>query len=205
MIIFNILGAGIFAGAVLIVTLFAALLGKSHGLSDGQVAFPVATGSLMVLLDLWYRMKVGEGSLLHPRRGGHVCFIPVWVIGGVWVLAKLCAALGGNLDAPSHQSSPNPQTSASQLSSFPGALPANELPSSRSLKLGMISGVGAHRIATINGEPFAEGESHTLAINSTKLVVQCTEIREQSVVVQMSGDSNPHELKIGEPLVINRR
>jgi hypothetical protein len=31
------------------------------------------------------------------------------------------------------------------------------------------------------------------------------EIRQQSVVVTISGDSQPRELKMGEPMVLNRR
>jgi len=69
----------------------------------------------------------------------------------------------------------------------------------------MISGVGSNRIATINGQPFAQGESHTLTIASTKRVIQCTGIRDQSVVLTISGDSQPRELKIGEPLLLNGR
>jgi hypothetical protein len=76
---------------------------------------------------------------------------------------------------------------------------------SQSLKLGMISGVGSNRIATINGQPFAEGESHALTIDSTKRVVRCAEIRDQSVVLSISGDSQPREFKIGEPLLLNGR
>jgi hypothetical protein len=75
----------------------------------------------------------------------------------------------------------------------------------QSLKLGMISGVGSNRIATINGQPFAQGESHALTIDSTKRVVRCTEIRDQSVLLTISGDSQPRELKIGEPLLLNDR
>src|SRR6266850_2166002 len=74
--------------------------------------------------------------------------------------------------------------------------------SDQSLKLGMISGVGSNRIATVNGQPFAQGESHALTIGSAKRIVQCTEIREQSVVLTISGDSQPRELKIGEPLML---
>jgi hypothetical protein len=76
---------------------------------------------------------------------------------------------------------------------------------SQSLKLGMISGIGSNRIATINGQPFAEGESHSLTIDSTKRVVRCTAIRDQSVVLSISGDSQARELKIGEPLLLNQR
>jgi hypothetical protein len=100
------------------------------------------------------------------------------------------------------QSSPYAKASGSQKSSCP-AYSSEE--SYQSLKLGMISGVGSNRIATINGQPFAEGESHTLTIASTKRVVHCTAIREQSVVLSISGDSQPRELKIGEPLPLNQR
>jgi len=75
----------------------------------------------------------------------------------------------------------------------------------QSLKLGMISGVGSNRIATINGQPFAEGESHALTIDSTKRIVQCTAIRDQSVLLKLPGESQPRELKIGEPLTLNQR
>jgi len=37
------------------------------------------------------------------------------------------------------------------------------------------------------------------------VTVQCTEIHERSVVVTISGDSEPHELILGQPLVLNRR
>jgi hypothetical protein len=40
--------------------------------------------------------------------------------------------------------------------------------------LGMISGVSPHKIATINGQPFADGESHKLSVGPDKLTVQCT-------------------------------
>jgi hypothetical protein len=72
----------------------------------------------------------------------------------------------------------------------------------KSLKLGMISGVDPHRIATINGQPFAAGESQKLTLGKTQETVQCTEIREQSAVVTVSGGSQPVELKIGERMVL---
>src|SRR5204862_6416232 len=74
------------------------------------------------------------------------------------------------------------------------------------LKLGMISGVEPHRIATINGQPFGVGDSHMLTIGASKVAVQCTEIREQSVVVTFSGDPQPHETKSGKyPVRLRKR
>jgi hypothetical protein len=189
--------------AGLIGGLLAALLGKLG--SFHSPAFLVATGVFMIVLDLWYRMTRGEGSLLNPRRGGQFFFMPVWILGGFLILFNFFEALVSTPNVSARQSNPNAQTSASQKPSYPAAFAYSPEPSYRSLKLGMISGVGSNRIATINGQPFAEGESHALTIGTTKLVVRCNEVREQSVVVKMSGDSQPRELKIGEPLMLNRR
>ena len=195
--IYNRIGLGMALAAALMAGLLAALLCKFDWfLSYGKPVCFVAAGVFASLLDLWYRMTRGEGSLLHPRRGGQLFFIPIWILGGAWILAGLCETLDGK-----------PEVSARE--SHPAALPSysysSQTPSSRSLKLAMLSGVGEHRIATINGEPFAEGESHTLTVGSTKVTVQCTEIHERSVVVTISGDSEPHELILGQPLVLNRR
>jgi hypothetical protein len=194
MIIFNILGWGMFFLAVLIAGLIAQLLGKFT--SFESPVFLVITGVLMIVLDLGYRTTRGESSLLHPRRGGQIFFIPIWILGGGLMLFNFFEALDSKPNVSARQS--NPSAHAVPFAYSPE-------PSYRSLKLGMISGVGSNRVATLNGQPFAEGESHTLTIGSTKQVVQCTEIREQSVVVTLSGDSQPHELKIGEPLAVNRR
>jgi hypothetical protein len=159
----------------------------------------------MILLDFWYRATRGEGSFLHPRRGGQFFFIPVWVIGGGLVIFNFFLALFSELSVSARHPNPHANASISQKSSSPAAFAYSPEPSYRSLKLGMISGVGSNRIATINGQPFAQGESHMLTIDSTKRAVQCTDIREQSVLLTISGDSQPRELKIGEPLVLNGR
>jgi len=67
----------------------------------------------------------------------------------------------------------------------------------------MISGVGVHRIATINGQPFSQGESHQLTVGAAKTTVQCTDIGDESVVVKCSGDPYAHEVRIGRPLTLN--
>ena len=140
---------------------------------------------------------------MHWRRGGQIFFIPVWTLGGLLILINFFEALTSTPNVSARQSNPYAKASASQKSSHAFAYAPE--PSYRSLKLGMISGIGTNRIATINGQPFAQGESHTLTIDSTKRVVQCTEIRDQSVLLTVSGDSQPRELKIGEPLLLNRR
>jgi hypothetical protein len=216
-IIYNVIGVGIALAAALIAGLFAALLCKFDWfVSYGKPACFVAAGVFATVLDLWYRMTRGEGSLLQPRRGGHFFFIPVWILGGAWIIGGLCGMLEAKPKVSARESSPYAQAPVYQPSTHPAAalpspavLSSNDAPSQmpppRSLKLGLLSGVGTHRIATINGEPFAQGESHTVTTGSTKVTVRCTAIRERSVVVAVSGESEPRELKIGEPLVLNPR
>jgi hypothetical protein len=163
----------------------------------------MGSGVFMLLFDFRYRMAHGECSLLQPGRGGHLFFVPVWILGVVCIGASLCAmphsVSVGKLYA---------QASLSQKCSYPSALArsprGSQMPSSPSLILGMISGVGSNRIATVNGQAFAEGESHTVTIGSSKRMIQCTKIRGQSVIVTLHGDSKPVELKIGEPLLYRR-
>jgi hypothetical protein len=199
----NLLGLGMVVLAGLIAGLFAQWLGKLD--SFDSPAFLVATGFLMIVQDLGYRVTRGECSLLHPRRGGHFFFMPVWILGGFVIMFNFFDALDSKPHVSARQSNAYAKAPVSENSSYPAAFPYSSEVSYQSLKLGMISGVGSNRIATVNGQPFAEGESHTLTIDSAKRLVQCTKIREQSVVLTISGDPQPRELKIGEPLVLNRR
>jgi hypothetical protein len=105
------------------------------------------------------------------------------------VVFNFFLAILDEADVSARQSNPHAKASIAQKSSKPAAFFAPQ-PSNRSLNLGMISGVGSNRIATINGQPFAQGESHALTIASTKRVVQCTEIRDQSVVLTISAIPN---------------
>jgi hypothetical protein len=210
-IMFNIVGAGIFIAAFVIAGLLGGLIwkfDKDWFLSCGTVGCFMAGGVFMMLFDFWYRMEHGEGLLLQPRRGGYFFFMPVWALGGVCIVASLCATPRRKSDVSARQSNAPTQTSVSQKCSNPAALAyspeRSQMPSIHSLKLGMISGVGSSRIATINGQPFAEGESQVLTVGSTKRMVHCTQIRGQSVVVTLDGDSQPRELKIGQRLVYRR-
>lgn len=218
-VIFNFIGLGIFLVAALLGGLLLAvgcLFNDEWVLSHGKFAGMAAIGVFMIVLDILYRMTLGKrskvfegleskkGSLLHPRSGGQFFFVPVWVWGVVWIVANFYETP----DVSARQSNSHAQASVSQKSSYPGAVGpysgSSETPT-WALKLGMISGVGPHRVATINGQPFAAGESHMLTIGTTKVAVQCTEIRQESVVVTLSGDSQPHELKPGERLVRLRK
>jgi hypothetical protein len=214
--VFNAIGMNMLLAAGLLAGLFSALLVKTGCSATTIKAIGMAgAGVLMVAFDLHYRMKVGESSLLHPRRGGHIMFVPIWIIGGFFMVGSIGEAVSGNPEISARESSQSTQSSYSQGSPSRGSsAPANKITylsepqpeahSPKVLKVGMISGVGVHRIATVNGQPFAEGESHKLNIGASKLTVQCLEIRDQSVVVKTSGDPHSREIKIGQPLTLNQ-
>jgi hypothetical protein len=216
---FNITGVAMALAAGFLADIFEAVLFKFHPdllESYGRLPGMVAYGVFMIVLDISYRLTLGKrskgfeglentnGLLLFRHCGGHFSYMPVWIVGVLTIVGTLHKTFGSNPDVSARQSNPYAQASVSQKSSYPAAFAYSPEPSYRSLKLGMIS-VGSNRIATVNGQPFAQGESHLLTIDSTKRVVRCTEIREQSVVLSISGDSQARELKIGEPLVLNRR
>jgi len=49
----------------------------------------VFAGPILVLLDLVYRRKVGKRCWFDPERGGHFLFMPVWLLGGIYVIFGL--------------------------------------------------------------------------------------------------------------------
>jgi hypothetical protein len=214
-IVFNLIGLGIFLASAALAGLVVALgckFNEEWFLSNGKLVSVVAVGFFMIVLDILYRMTRGKrsqvfeglentkGSLFHPRTGGQFFYIPVWICGGLWIAGSLYETFGSKADVSARQSNPYTRASISQNSSYSGSFDPIW-----SLKLGMISGVEPHRIATINGQPFATGESHKLTLGTTQVTVQCTEIREQSVMLTVSGGSQPLELKTGERLVRLRK
>lgn len=201
-IIFNLIGAGI------LILAFAVGAGVAHLFGAKTEAPMVVVGGLLTLvLDLIYRMDKGEGSLLHPRRGGHVFFIPAWVLGlGFFMTGVLTFVLpqhGRELSQEYRQQLLSEgQRRPSELPAGHQTLPAQPQPSRAELKLTMISGTGQRRLATINGELFAPGETHNVKVAERNLTVACLEIDEQSVLVKVTGKSHPMELRFGEPVAL---
>ena len=205
-IVFNGVGVRTFLATLLIAGLLGGwmwMFDKECFLSCGTVGCLMGSGVFMMLFNFWYRMAHGGCSLLQPRRGGHLFFIPVWILGVVCIVASLCE-MPGRVSVRKLYAQASLSRKASYSAALADSAKRSQMPSSPSLILGMISGVGSNRIATVNGQPFAQGESHTVTIGSTKRMVQCTRIRERSVVVTLDGDSKPRELKIGEALVCGR-
>jgi hypothetical protein len=221
-IIFNWIGAGILVLAMLIGGVLASGFAMFFGKAALQLAM-ACSGVVVIILDLLYRFKAGEGNLLHPRRGGHVFFIPVWIIGGFFILMSICELVSpGVFDsdrartarrAQADQVTPVYARTADESPAQPSSqrvapgwdhsrptAPAQNVeppPTLDGLKVAMISGAPGHRVATINGEPFSEGETHKLTCGQRKLTIQCVEIRDQSVVAKVQGEMHLRQLKVG--------
>jgi hypothetical protein len=94
-IVYNLIGAGIAAIALLLGYLIGNSIAYQFGIKTALPAH-VASCLIAVGLDLAYRIKHSEGSwwaLLHPRKGGHFCFVPIWVFGAmlsITVFVPLC-------------------------------------------------------------------------------------------------------------------
>lgn len=182
--------------------IFAALMGFAVLLPGGDLALAFRAGYVaatvgipVIITGFWASGSDKEWSWF--RHALTVVMITV-----LFVAIRVGPTLAREGHVSARQSNPYAKASGSQNSSYQAYSSESGY---QSLKLGMISGMGSNRIATINGQPFAQGESHALTIDSTKRVVHCTAIRDQSVLLTISGDSQPHELKIGEPLPLNQR
>lgn len=61
---------------------------------------------------------------------------------------------------------------------------------------GIVSGGETNKLALINNRHFAVGETNEVTIEGGKLVVQCLEIKEGSVVVRVVGKPERYELRM---------
>jgi hypothetical protein len=61
---------------------------------------------------------------------------------------------------------------------------------------GIVSGAEKRKLALINNRHFAIGETNEVAIEGGRLVVQCLEIKEGSVVVRVIGKPERYELRM---------
>jgi hypothetical protein len=219
-IIFNFIGAGILIAGIGVGYLVTMTFGQK-----AAVPAVILEGLVLVALDLIYRMKREDGSLFHPRRGGHISFIPVWII-GLGFLAFGCYGVvtgdfGSSASAESGQIvrarsaqpgeeatvtprvAPQPAVFRSDARTQTAAQPPVAHPMAltkapQSLKLNMISGTGPDKLATINGATFAVGETHSVKLAQKTVTLTCLEIRDDSVLAKFDSDSQPMELKFGK-------
>jgi hypothetical protein len=200
-IVFNLIGAGILLLGIIIGSSVAYLFGDKSG-----ATLSVVEGLIAMVLDVLYRRKRG-GSLFHPRWGGHVFFIPVWIIGlGCLGMGGFCF-MSSNYQLPARLQSlqsiqPNSPPPPAESRGGYQAVSAPPGQSYSGLKLNMISGSGPRGLASINGESFGAGETHTLTVAQKKISVTCLEIRDHSVLAKVEGESQPRELRIGESKLV---
>jgi len=83
------------------------------------------------------------------------------------------------------------------LSDNPSAQSGMELPVG-DLKLKGIIGEGAKKVALINSQTFTAGETTMIKLGSHPVEIRCLEIRDNSVLLQVPGKSEPLELKLAE-------
>ncbi len=72
--------------------------------------------------------------------------------------------------------------------------PAAPTPVPNTLKLKGISGAGQHRFALINDTTFEASEKGRVRVGQTNVIVQCLEIRNDSVLIQVAGSNKKEEL-----------
>lgn len=68
---------GLAAGVILNLLLFGSIN------SDRMLFFG---GPFIILADMLYRIRVGEGKWFSPNSGGHIFYIPMWIVGILWVV-----------------------------------------------------------------------------------------------------------------------
>jgi hypothetical protein len=90
MIIFNV--PGILMAAIGFGT--AAGIGHLAGTSAEGLLMIIA-GPLCAAMDLVYRTKHGEGRWFHPNCGGALFFIPMWILGVVWLALGIVYTIQG--------------------------------------------------------------------------------------------------------------
>ncbi len=84
MLIFNI------PGLIFLALGAGAAFGLQHLTgTTGEGPWMVIAGPIIACADLFYRIKLGGKHLFHPRCGGHAFFIPIWVMGALWVMIGL--------------------------------------------------------------------------------------------------------------------
>ena len=91
MLIFNWNGIGMFAAGFGIALAIGYLFGIS---SEG--ALMVIGSPIIIILDLAYRFKFGNGQWLRSDKGGSLFFIPAWCCGVIWFILGIIYMMKGN-------------------------------------------------------------------------------------------------------------
>lgn len=107
---------------------------------------------------------------------------------------------GPELDGAQVRLEPRKSTPTSP-SSPAGSAPLKAPPGSKgprydSLQLKGLAGAAGARFALINNQSFRSNDSAQVIVGDKHVLVQCLAIREKSVLVKVSGEPGPRELKL---------
>lgn len=80
-VFFNLIGLGMLAVSCVTGLVVTQLLGAS-----GNAPFMLIAGPIALACDAIYRWRHPAGHWLHPNGGGSFCFVPVWVVGMLWLV-----------------------------------------------------------------------------------------------------------------------
>src|SRR5262245_46877619 len=81
-------------GILMVAIAFAIAFGIGH-LAGNSAEGPlmIIAGPLCVTMDLVYRLRHRERRWFHPNRGGALFFIPVWILGIIWLVLGVAYAI----------------------------------------------------------------------------------------------------------------
>ena len=91
MIVFNI------PGLLMLAAGFGVAFGAGSGLRmTGEGPLMIVAAPILIVADVWYRMTRGGASWFGPRGGGHLFFIPIWMLGVLWAGLGVVYTLQGH-------------------------------------------------------------------------------------------------------------
>jgi hypothetical protein len=83
-------------GAVICGLAFAAAFGVGYlvGTSE-EGSLMILAGPLCTVMDSSFRMRKAERRWFHPDAGGNLFFIPIWLLGIVWLALGIVDTIRG--------------------------------------------------------------------------------------------------------------
>lgn len=80
-------------------TLFAISIGAAFGIgcligTTEEGPLMIIAGPIAIALDLLVRLKGEDGHWIAPGGGGALLFIPMWIIGIIWLILGVLCIIG---------------------------------------------------------------------------------------------------------------
>lgn len=141
--------------------------------------------------------RLGVGGYAHTGPGEFVNAI-MKISGHDW---KKPAANTPAISNKPQETKPASATPSAAIVSKPPEAPVYYSPAViiyTNLAVRSISGPARKRVALINNQTFAPGEKAKVKLGETVVDVECTEIRENSVIVKVGDETDARELKLAE-------